>query len=184
MASESLIWHLIRDNNSFLVKRGQTKRDGSIQLSMEPGNLMNVNSFKYSGIANHKTIDLQTTNPNFRKANPAPAKVPFPAATSMVVMQKKVRHESFFHRTPLSPPPPILPPLPPEHFPPHIVCAPLPQSFSLVPSFLLAPLSRTFCRLTSSLWIESPSHTFSCPPHAHRISRRPPAPRPTPTQSR
>lgn len=102
MASESLIWHLIRDNNSFLVKRGQTKRDGSIQLSKEPGNLMNVNSFKYSGLANHKTIDLQTTNPNFGVDVKGWNKVKksFPKeATSMVVMQKKVR-------------PPLPPPLP------------------------------------------------------------------------
>jgi large subunit ribosomal protein L28e len=56
--SESLIWHLIRDNNSFLVKRGNTRRDGSVQFSKEPGNLLNVNTFKYSGIANQRTIDL------------------------------------------------------------------------------------------------------------------------------
>ena len=61
MASESLIWHLIRDNNSFLVKRGQTKRDGSVQFSKEPGNLLGVHSFKYSGLANNKAIDLQAT---------------------------------------------------------------------------------------------------------------------------
>ena len=58
--SESLIWHLIRDNNSFLVKRGNTRRDGSVQFSSEPGNLLNVNTFKYSGIANQRTIDLST----------------------------------------------------------------------------------------------------------------------------
>lgn len=59
--SEALIWHLIRDNHSFLVKRGNTRRDGSVQFSKEPGNLLNVNSFKYSGIANHKTIDISTS---------------------------------------------------------------------------------------------------------------------------
>jgi large subunit ribosomal protein L28e len=58
--SESLVWHLIRDNNSFLVKRGNTRRDGSVQFSKEPGNLLNVNTFKYSGIANQRTIDLST----------------------------------------------------------------------------------------------------------------------------
>lgn len=75
MASESLIWHLIRDNNSFLIKRGNTKRDGSVQFSSEPGNLLNVNTFKYSGLANSKTVDLQATL----------------GKGSKVIMQKKVR---------------------------------------------------------------------------------------------
>lgn len=56
--AEALVWHLIRDNNSFLVKRGRTRRAGEIQLSSEPGNLLNVNTFKYSGIANSRTVTL------------------------------------------------------------------------------------------------------------------------------
>jgi large subunit ribosomal protein L28e len=54
--SSSLVWHLIRDNNSFLIKRGRTNRGGSVQFSSEPGNLLNVNTFKYSGIANNNVI--------------------------------------------------------------------------------------------------------------------------------
>lgn len=57
--SDSLVWHLIRDNNAFLHKVGRTSRAGSVQFSAEKGNLMNVNTFKYSGLANTKTIDLQ-----------------------------------------------------------------------------------------------------------------------------
>ena len=57
--SEALVWHLIRDNNCFLHKRGRTSREGSVQFSSEPGNLMNVNTFKFSGVANNKTIDLK-----------------------------------------------------------------------------------------------------------------------------
>ena len=57
--SEALVWHLVRDNNCFLHKRERTSRAGSVQFSSEPGNLMNVNTFKYSGLANNKTIDLQ-----------------------------------------------------------------------------------------------------------------------------
>ena len=57
--AEALVWHLIRDNNSFLVRRGRTGRDGEVQFSKEPGNVLNVNTFKYSGIANNKTIDIQ-----------------------------------------------------------------------------------------------------------------------------
>ena len=36
----------------------KTKRAGAVQFSSEPGNLMNVNSFKYSGLANNQTIDI------------------------------------------------------------------------------------------------------------------------------
>ncbi len=56
--SAALIWHLVRDNNSFLVKRGRTDRDGSVQFSTEPGNVMGVNTFKYSGLANERTINV------------------------------------------------------------------------------------------------------------------------------
>ena len=56
--SETLVWQLLRTNSSFLVKRGQTKRDGGIQFSREPGNILNLNSFKYSGLANNNTINL------------------------------------------------------------------------------------------------------------------------------
>ena len=58
--SGSLVWYLIRDNNSFLVKRGRTARDGSVQFSSEKGNLMSVNTWKYSGLANEKTIDVSS----------------------------------------------------------------------------------------------------------------------------
>jgi hypothetical protein len=60
--ADALVWQLIRSNNSFLVKRGQTKRDGSVQFSSEKGNLLNVNSFKYSGIANSSTVAVQLTD--------------------------------------------------------------------------------------------------------------------------
>ena len=56
--SADLIWQLVKDNNSFLVKRGRTSRLGAVQFSKEPGNLMNVNSFKYSGIATSRPVIL------------------------------------------------------------------------------------------------------------------------------
>ena len=56
--ADALVWHLIKDNNSFLHKVGRTSRDGAVQFSSEPGNLLSVNSFKYSGLANSKTIDI------------------------------------------------------------------------------------------------------------------------------
>ena len=57
MAS-SLIWQLVKNNNSFLVKRGRTNRAGAVQFSSEPGNLLNSNTSKYSGLANDNTIDI------------------------------------------------------------------------------------------------------------------------------
>ncbi|KAI7821914.1 ribosomal L28e/Mak16 [Gamsiella multidivaricata] len=50
--SADLTWLLIKNNNSFLVKRS------GVQFSSEAGNLLNKNSFKYSGLANNKTIDI------------------------------------------------------------------------------------------------------------------------------
>jgi len=39
---------LIKNNNSFLIKRS------GVQFSSEAGNLLNKNSFKFSGLANNK----------------------------------------------------------------------------------------------------------------------------------
>ncbi|KAI1296184.1 hypothetical protein EDD11_007514 [Mortierella claussenii] len=50
--SADLTWLLIKNNNSFLVKRS------GVQFSSEAGNLLNKNSFKYSGLANNKTVDI------------------------------------------------------------------------------------------------------------------------------
>ncbi|KAF9434173.1 60S ribosomal protein L28 [Entomortierella beljakovae] len=50
--SADLTWLLIKNNNSFLVKRN------GVQFSSEAGNLLNKNSFKFSGIANNKTVDI------------------------------------------------------------------------------------------------------------------------------
>lgn len=50
--SPALMWHCVRNRNCFLVKRN------GIQLTSEPGNVMNKNSFQYSGIANDKSIDI------------------------------------------------------------------------------------------------------------------------------
>merc|ERR1712017_28821 len=52
-ASSDVVWGIIRKNSSFLVKRN------FLELSSEPGNLMNKNSFKYSGLANAEVVDIQ-----------------------------------------------------------------------------------------------------------------------------
>lgn len=51
--SSDLIWELVRNNSSFLVKRN------GAQFSTEPGNLTNLNSFKYSGLANEKAVHIK-----------------------------------------------------------------------------------------------------------------------------
>ena len=57
--ADSLVWMCVKNNNAFLVKRGKkTSRCGAVQFSKERGNLLNVNSFKYSGLANSKAIDI------------------------------------------------------------------------------------------------------------------------------
>ena len=58
MVTESEIWECVKKNNSFLVKRSQGSNKA--QFSAEPGNLYNLNTFKYSGLANAKTIDIAT----------------------------------------------------------------------------------------------------------------------------
>lgn len=52
--SSSLIWEIIRNNNSFLVKRN------GFQFNRERNNLTNKNSFKYSGLANAKAVGIST----------------------------------------------------------------------------------------------------------------------------
>merc|ERR1711907_899286 len=58
MVTESEIWECVKKNNSFLVKRSQGSNKA--QFSAEPGNLYNLNTFKYSGLANAKTTDIAT----------------------------------------------------------------------------------------------------------------------------
>ncbi|CAM9363938.1 unnamed protein product [Ectocarpus fasciculatus] len=60
--SDALVWQLIKNNNSFLVKRERTNRSNQVMFSKESGNLMNVNTFKYSGIANSKTVGIDTSD--------------------------------------------------------------------------------------------------------------------------
>ncbi|KAH1053301.1 hypothetical protein GYH30_022542 [Glycine max] len=51
---------ILKKNNSFLVKEfGRGTQ--SVQFSKEPKNLYNLNTFKYSGLANKKTVTVQPT---------------------------------------------------------------------------------------------------------------------------
>ncbi|CDH54643.1 poly-specific ribonuclease [Lichtheimia corymbifera JMRC:FSU:9682] len=51
--SAELVWALVKNNNSFLVKR-----PNGVEFTAERGNLTNLNTFKYSGLANNKAVDI------------------------------------------------------------------------------------------------------------------------------
>jgi len=56
---DQLVWELVKKNSCFLKKKnGHTKRSGSIEFSVENGNLKNLNMLKYSGLANWKAVDV------------------------------------------------------------------------------------------------------------------------------
>ena len=60
--SSELLWGIVKDNSSFLVKRRQTGRcvsgNKGPQFTTEPGNVAGINSYKYSGLANAKAVGL------------------------------------------------------------------------------------------------------------------------------
>ncbi|KAG5461023.1 MAG: ribosomal L28e protein family-domain-containing protein [Olpidium bornovanus] len=61
--NSALVWLLTKNNSSFLVKRGGE------QLSSEKGNLLNKNTWKYSGLSNKKVVDVplgKNNKPYFR----------------------------------------------------------------------------------------------------------------------
>ncbi|KAI1483923.1 hypothetical protein K445DRAFT_72149 [Daldinia sp. EC12] len=59
--SADLVWELVRNNNSYLVKR---KESGGVQFSRDPLNLTNVHSRKYAGFVNTKAIGVQPAEKN------------------------------------------------------------------------------------------------------------------------
>ncbi|KAL9304400.1 hypothetical protein ACSQ67_021663 [Phaseolus vulgaris] len=53
-----LVWEIVKKNNSFLVKQfGRGTQ--SVEFSRESNNLYNLNSYKFSGLANKKTVTVQ-----------------------------------------------------------------------------------------------------------------------------
>lgn len=52
----SLVWHLIRTKNAFVVKR-----DGVV-LSREPNNVLNKHGYRYSSLANAKAVSAEIVN--------------------------------------------------------------------------------------------------------------------------
>ncbi|KAL6495925.1 60S ribosomal protein L28A [Orobanche gracilis] len=53
-----LIWEIVKKNNSFLVKEFGNGTS-SVRFSKEPNNLLNLHSYKHSGLANKKTVTIQ-----------------------------------------------------------------------------------------------------------------------------
>jgi large subunit ribosomal protein L28e len=91
--AEALIWHCIRDHNSFLRKVGRTSRSGQVQFSAEPANLMSVNTFKFSGLANHKAVGLDGTSGKIvlQRKNAKSANKPAKAMSSIPLKAQKKR---------------------------------------------------------------------------------------------
>merc|ERR1712072_1412724 len=57
--SEDLVWLLVRNNNSRMVKVPNQR-----PLSKEHSNVANVHSFKYSGLASSKPVAVKKTGKN------------------------------------------------------------------------------------------------------------------------
>ncbi|KAH9331044.1 hypothetical protein KI387_003152 [Taxus chinensis] len=53
-----LVWEIVKRNNCFLVKKNGNG-SAKVQFSSEPNNLYNLNSYKFSGLANKKTVSIQ-----------------------------------------------------------------------------------------------------------------------------
>ncbi|SPN98334.1 related to ribosomal protein L28 [Cephalotrichum gorgonifer] len=53
--SSDLVWQVVRNQNSYLVKR---KSNGSPQFSRDPLNLKNIHTRKYAGFVNDKAIGV------------------------------------------------------------------------------------------------------------------------------
>mmetsp|Transcript_120421 Transcript_120421/g.257101 ORF Transcript_120421/g.257101 Transcript_120421/m.257101 type:complete len:143 (+) Transcript_120421:71-499(+) len=56
MAPADLIWECVKQHNSFIRKSPNMPT-----MSAEPGNLCGLNSFKYSGLASQKVLDVSST---------------------------------------------------------------------------------------------------------------------------
>jgi large subunit ribosomal protein L28e len=52
-----LLWEIVKKNNCFLVKQNGNS-SAKVQFSREPNNLYNLHTYKYSGLANNKTVSI------------------------------------------------------------------------------------------------------------------------------
>jgi len=110
--SNELVWGIVRDTSCFLLKRKLTGRTsvskGGPEFTTEPNNLTGINSWKYSGLANSKTIGLDATPEgtgvvlttkstvaaDAKKPNKALKKVTYTASRSLRRMSKTIKKET------------------------------------------------------------------------------------------
>ena len=63
--SPDVVWSVVKDTSAHLLKRKASRKSGmgkaGAQLTLEPNNLTGINSFKYSGLANAKTVGIEPT---------------------------------------------------------------------------------------------------------------------------
>jgi large subunit ribosomal protein L28e len=90
--SSDLQWQLIRSNHAFLVKRG------GVTLSGEPGNLTGKHAFKFSGLANAQTVDVNAGSDGkitlSTRKNGAKAQRTLTAVNSSVLARNMRHHRS------------------------------------------------------------------------------------------
>ena len=89
-----LIWEIVKKNNSFLVKEFGNNTQ-SVQFSRESNNLYNLNSYKFSGLANKKTVTIQPAgkDQSVLLATTKTRKQNKPAAVSHKSLLKKEFHK-------------------------------------------------------------------------------------------
>ena len=60
--SAELLWPIVRDRSCFVVKRKISGRSqmgkAGVMMTTEPNNITSINNFKYSGLANAKTVGI------------------------------------------------------------------------------------------------------------------------------
>ncbi|KAI8882152.1 ribosomal protein L28e [Backusella circina FSU 941] len=86
--SSELVWQIIKNNNSFLVKRQ------GVQFSSEPSNLMNANTFKYSGLANYKSVGVNSAARGVRVTLKKAGKQQNPAKAQNATVIAKSRRQT------------------------------------------------------------------------------------------
>lgn len=52
-----LLWEIVKKNNCFVVKQNGNS-SARVMFSREPNNLYNLHTYKYSGLANDKTVSI------------------------------------------------------------------------------------------------------------------------------
>jgi large subunit ribosomal protein L28e len=79
--SQDLLWLLIKKQNRFLYKQGGgTTRQ--VQFSSEPNNLLNKNTYKFSGLANLKSVGIHEEGDHIVVHTTNPKKVGKPSKVS------------------------------------------------------------------------------------------------------